>query len=268
MDDLNPTEYPERGEPPSRRSSRRPVLLALAVLAAAGVGTWFLLTREDLPPPQEQPTEEPARAEAPAPAGPVLTSAESDALLRERLSALSQEPEWAAWLEESDLLRRFTGVIAAFAEGESPRPLVGFLAPREGFQVREEKGRTFIAPASYARYDAIGRVVGSLDARALASVFRGVRPTVEALYREGARPGSTLDDALRRAFDRVLDVPVLEGDVEVVSRGATYAFADPALEQRTLAEKHLLRMGPSTVRTLQEKVREVAAALDVKVSER
>lgn len=268
MDEWNTTARPEGAPTAPPRSARWPVVLAAGLLALGAVGTFLVWKRTGT---GVQPMLEPAPAASPAeqaPPGPTMTSAESDALLRQRLAGLSGEPEWAAWLKEVDLLRRFTSVVAAMADGESPRALVGFLAPRGSFQVRERGGRTRVDPAGYARYGAIERVLGSLDAAALVTVYREVEPVAEALYREGARPGSTFRDALGRAFDRILSVPVLEGDVEVVARGAVYVYADPALEGLTPAEKHLLRMGPGVVRTLQQKVRAVATALDVPLARR
>jgi hypothetical protein len=247
---------------PRPRRARWPALLAGLVLLAGGAASWWVLKAPSAVTPATAPAPE---AAAPAgPAGPVLSSAESDALLRERLSGLSSQPEWAAWLTEADLLRRFVGVVAAVGEGESPRALVGFLSPRGEFHVREAgRGRLVVDPRAYARYDAIGRVVASLDAAALASAYRDVAPTVDALYAEGARPGSTFRQALGRAFDRVLAVPLLEGEVEVVQKGAVYVYADPALEGLTAADKHLLRLGPTTLKALQEQVRAVAGVLDV-----
>jgi Protein of unknown function (DUF3014) len=59
---------------------------------------------------------------------------------------------------------------------------------------------------------------------------------------------------------------VLQGDVELVPRGALWAFKDEALEQRSAAEKHLLRMGPENMQRVQVKLHELRGALGLSVS--
>ncbi|NPC82649.1 DUF3014 domain-containing protein, partial [Pyxidicoccus fallax] len=198
------------------------------------------------------------------PEPPLPPTAETDALLRERLAGASTAPEFAAWLREQDLLRRFVAVVANVASGDSPRAVVGFLAPSGGFQARKKAGKEFIDRKSYARYDAIGRGVGSLNADVLVSTYQEVRGLAERLHRESAPPGSTFDATLQRAFEQVLAVPVLDGDVEVVAKGAMYVYADPAHEGLTAAQKHLLRMGPTNLRLIQGKVREVSQRLNAR----
>ena len=41
----------------------------------------------------------------------------------------------------------------------------------------------------------------------------------------------------------------------------SFAFADPALEKLSPAQKHLLRMGPRNVRAIQHQLRAMAEAL-------
>jgi hypothetical protein len=49
--------------------------------------------------------------------------------------------------------------------------------------------------------------------------------------------------------------------VEVRAQGALYAYASPELEGLSRAQKHLLRMGPQNMQTLQAKLRELQGAL-------
>ena len=70
----------------------------------------------------------------------------------------------------------------------------------------------------------------------------------------------TVDDLVRRALQQVIAVPVVEGDVRVVPKGAGYAYADPRLEALPPVSKLLLRMGPETVRRVQGLARELTAS--------
>jgi hypothetical protein len=59
----------------------------------------------------------------------------------------------------------------------------------------------------------------------------------------------------------LLETPVVEGDVRLVTRGALYAYADPRLEALLPAQKQLVRTGPRNTRLMQAKLREIALAL-------
>ena len=67
------------------------------------------------------------------------------------------------------------------------------------------------------------------------------------------------DAVLERAIFELLSVPVVEGEVALEPHGTVYAFAEPRLQEMSAAQKQLLRMGPQNVRTVQGKLREIAA---------
>jgi hypothetical protein len=169
------------------------------------------------------------------------------------------------WLAQSELVRTLAAVVLNVAEGESPRLHLSFLAPRAGFSVIERRsGRLTLDPASYARYDALGDAVASLDAGECARVYRLLEPLFESAYRELGHPEGGFSRKLGVAFTRLLEVPVLEGEVplvEVQKAVVVYEFVDEKLEALSIPQKHLLRMGPRNVRRVQETIRAFAEAL-------
>ncbi|WP_426752996.1 DUF3014 domain-containing protein [Myxococcus sp. Y35] len=262
---------PEEVETNPQRRLHWGVGVAAVVLVFGGLGTWLVLRQSssDLPPPSQVVIPKPSHPGLAPRAEPRMpSSAEMDALMRARLAGASGLPELAAWLREQDLLRRFVTVVGNIASGDSPREVVSFLAPSGAFEARYKAGKHVIEKKSYARYDVIGKVVGSLDLGVLVSTYREVRHLAERLHKENARPGSTFDATLHLAFEQVLAVPVIDGDVEVVPRGAVYVYADPNLESLTAAQKHLLRMGPENLRRIQAKVREASQHLTQQASRR
>jgi len=253
-----------------RRKLHWGVGLVAAVLVFAGVGTWLSLRQSsaEVPHPSQAVIPKPSHPGLAQRTEPLPSSAALDALVRDRLARASNLPAFAAWLREHDLLRRFVTVVGNVAEGDSPREAVSFLAPADAFEARERAGKHFIEKQSYARYDVIGAVVGSLDMGVLVSTYREMRHLAERLHQESARPGSTFDAKLHLAFEQVLAVPVIDGEVEVVPRGALYVYADPKLESLTAAQKHLLRMGPENLRRIQAKVREASQQLTQQAARR
>jgi hypothetical protein len=241
----------------------------VTVLALVGLFAGYLVMRGNEPPapPPPEPVVVAPKAE-PAPRGPVLSLAESDARVRQLVGALSSEPELAKWLGAEGLVQRFATAVSNIADGESPRMVLSFLAPSGQFQVARRKGRTTIDARSFERYDAVARVIGSIDASAAARVYGELKPLVERAYAEIAPPGQTFDQTFSRAIQALLAVPVPQGDVEVVERGALFAYADPQFESLTRAQKHLVRMGPKNMQTLQSKLRDLQGALNLPIAGR
>jgi hypothetical protein len=130
---------------------------------------------------------------------------------------LSSEPEFAKWRQEKNLVRLFTAAVNNVAEGASPRMVLEFLAPAGGFEVTGA-GKTEIDPQSYARYDLVARVFGSLDAQGAGSVYRELKSLIDQAHREIVSPGQPFDRTFSQAIEHLLAVPVQEGAVEVGRR--------------------------------------------------
>jgi hypothetical protein len=265
-----------------RTSLRRPspvpwVVLALALVAG---GAWYFFTRAGGARPDAAPPVEPVAADgggeaaAAPPQGPGdagLVAAAPDAgaparevdpaRVQELLDPVSRNPLVRLGLAQGALVRRWVVVTDALAEGDTPRRELGFLAPSRPFSVVTSGGRSVIAPASYARYDAFGDAVASVDAAAVATAYRELHGVLEAAYRALGYPDATLDDVTGRALRRIVAAPVVDGDVEVVNDEGLFVYADRRLEDQGEVEKHLLRMGPRNGRLIAAKARELLLAL-------
>lgn len=263
---------PSAPPPQPAAPSRLPLVAGIVVVVLIGLGiAWFLLRPKPVEPAGPAPTPPTptaaptpaAPAETPPPQGPPLpTLDQSDPRTRELLGAMSSDPEFQKWTANEGLVRRFTAASFNIAEGESPRAVLAFLAPQGTFQVVERNGHTFIAPESFARYDTVARVLGSLDIQATTQAYRMLKPLIDQAFKEIGPPGQRFDAVLSRAIQRMLDTPVPDSDLEVVDTpGVNYAYAVPDLEHLSAAQKHLLRMGPANAHAIQAKLRELHKAL-------
>ncbi|RKH02129.1 DUF3014 domain-containing protein [Corallococcus sp. CA053C] len=258
---------PPQAEPPKAPSRGKVMGILVAVMIVALVASYFGLKRQSEPFSMAvTPTVMDAGVAA---LPPDVSLPESDGRVRDLVGKLSVEPELARWLQERDLARRFTSSVNNIAEGESPRASLLFMAPPGAFQVDAPgaNGRAAIAPRSYARYDLVARVLGSLDAAGAALVYRELKPLIDQAYREIAPPGQSFEATFGRAIQHLLAVPVPQGPVEVESKGALYVYAAPELEGLSRAQKHLLRMGPGNIRLIQAKLREVRTSLNLPTPE-
>ncbi len=254
---------PQQAEPPKAPSRGKVLGILIALMVLGVVASYFGLKRQVEPPPvvTTPSVVDAGVAEAPA----EVSLPESDGRIRDLAGKLSVDPELARWLQEQDLARRFTASVSNIAEGESPRTSLSFMAPAGAFEVgaAEANGRSVIAPLSYARYDLVARVLGSVDVSGAAMVYRELKPLIDQAYREIAPPDQTFETAFGRAIQHLLAVPVPQGPVEVEPKGALYVYASPELEGLSKAQKHLLRMGPGNMRVIQAKLRELRTALSL-----
>lgn len=248
-----------------------PFLVLAAVLLLALVA-FLLFRRGPAEEPESSRPESVAEEERPEPETAELETPpevdlppldQSDEWMREVVAQLSAYPKLARWLLVDDLVRRFAVVVDNVAEGVSPRTHLPFLLPERPFKTREVGGRLVVDSRGYRRYDDLAAVAESLDVRGTAELYRSVKPLIQSAYEELGYPGRDFDDTLARAIRRLLETPVLEGDIALVPKVASFAFADPELEGLSAAQKHFLRMGPGNLRRLQAAARQVAGAIGI-----
>lgn len=257
-----------------RRRSRRtgPPLWGLGLLVAlglaAGAGWLWLRPHGAMDPPPASGD----RDDSPVPGIgtwdepfvlPPLGA--SDAAVRDLLVRLSSHPRLASWLVTDDLIRRFVQGVVDISRGSSPVPALEVLIPAEPFSVQRSGERLLVHPDSYRRYDLLAEVIAAVDAQDAVQVYRRLLPLFREAYEELGVPDGPFEEVLARATGNLLAVRVPAEPPEVREATDRYLFSDPRMESRTPAEKHLLRLGPENAVRVQEKLREISAALELPV---
>ena len=214
--------------------------------------------------PSEVQIEEPDREEAER----VLTEREldldkSDDLVRKFATKVSSHPRTTAWLKNEDLVRRFVAVADNIANGMSPRPHLEFLVPPKKFSVIKEGDSFFLDPDSFSRYNLITEVFASLDTEECVKLYWEFKPLIQEAYLDLGYPTQDFHDTFLKAIVELLKVPVVYEEILLEKKVVTYMMADPKLEELSLAQKHLLRMGGSNVRKIQTKLQELARVLGI-----
>jgi hypothetical protein len=253
------SEPPLEPAPPEPRSWLPIVAAGVALVAALGAAAYFMVRPARTPTATPAPTlieAEPSPLPSPSalPSGlPPL--ADSDVFVRELAAGLSSHPQLALWLQARGLVRTFATAVLNIADGRSPAPLVPFLAPRQKFSVLDTNGSMVADPKAFRTYDALTEAVASLDTAGVARVYRTLLPLLSAAYKELGYPDADFSRTTERALAHLLQTPVPAGDIAVRKDGPFYRYADPKLEGLSLAQKQLLRTGPTNARRLQEKLR-------------
>ncbi len=244
------------------------VLLIVLVLAAAAAVYYFFFFKKgpkterlvDMPPAAVLEKDLPP-APAEAPAKPPVGLDESDDFVRRLAKEISTHPRLAEWLESKDLIRRFVAAVDNIANGLSPRSHIDFFRPAGEFETVEKGGFTIADPDGYRRYHPVVDVFVSLDTGQCVSLFRSLKPLCQEAYRDLGYPDQDFEQTILRAAVELMGTPVVEGDIYLEKAVLNYVILDPALENLSDAQKHLLRMGPENVGAIQAKLREMALAL-------
>ena len=254
------------------------LVIGLLLVGVAAVVGWRVYVGQQVAPPVVAAEPRVVDAGVPEPTYPPMNLTDGDILLKDGATGLSNEPDLAKWLAQPDIIRRLVAAVNQISNGESPHETLGFLIVTGEFSVtgtkspkKKPKGRKapaapiekiFMSPKSTARYDAVTRAIGSIDAAAAGALYGKIRPFAESVFREIAPPGKKFDDALTKAIDALAAVPITDAPLEVVTQdeGIGYVFFDSNLESLSRAQKHLLRMGPANARVVVAKLKAFRAA--------
>lgn len=253
-------EPPLEPLPPEPRSLLPLVIAGVALVVGLGGAAFFLMRPA---PPEVSPTPPPTSLDAggtpsPSPSGipsGLPSLADSDAFVRAQVAALSSHPSLAAWLESRGLVRTFATAVLNVADGRSPAALVPFVAPKRKFAALAKGGALVADPRAFAAYNDLTEAVASLDTAGAARVYRTLLPLLSAAYKELGYPDGDFSRTTERALSHLLQTPVPAGDIALKKDGLVFRYADPKLEELSLAQKQLLRTGPVNARRLQEKLR-------------
>ena len=210
--------------------------------------------------PQAPVTQMPVAPVEPAPAPLALEQGES--LIRTKSAQLASHPKLVEWLQSEDFIRRFVAAVDVAAAGKSPRQSLAFWRPREKFSVVTKKGAIYLDTRSYARYDLAADAFQSVNAQAAAGILKDLQSVFQGAYEELGYPNRKFKDTLLQAIQELLKTPAVKGPLRLNAKVISYSLADKKLEALSPAQKHLLRMGPNNTVKIQEKLREIAQALE------
>ena len=236
-------------------NDNRPIaIIAVTLVLFIGGGAWWM-SRRPAPPANTSPravtaTEIPIDKPAPPPVD-LPPRDGMDAFLRPLLAALSSRPELARWIATDDLVGQLAQAIDQAASGSSPARDFKVVKPTGPFPPPRRGAVRAMDPAGYRRYDGLVQTVTSIDASAVARIYKTIRPRLNEAYRGMGHPDGDIDRAVAQALDLLLDTPVVKDPIVLVESGAAgWAYDDDELEALKPTQKQLLRMGPAHVDAL------------------
>lgn len=242
----------------------------VVVLIGAGAGYYFW-SQQRVPPPAPVVEEPPPPAPAPEPENPNASLKEGDTLLRDWASKFSTAQELIDWLQADDIVRRLVAATQLVANGESPRRMLSFLEVPGTFEVRvvrkKRSTQMFFNPENAQRYDNVAKLIGSVDPKIAAEAYAQLKPFLATAFAEFGDKGSSFDERLGAAIERLARVELPAKAPELEPKGGLWGYVDPKLEALSPAEKHLLRMGNVNAAIVQKQLRAFREAAGLPIVE-
>jgi hypothetical protein len=186
----------------------------------------------------------------------------SDELIRDGVLSLTRHEGVNAWLAPNQLIRKFVAFTDNVARGQIAKEPIRSLSLEGTFLVDRINEKTFeLDHSSYSRYTPFVKIAVSIDSRRAAEFYHLLRPLFQIAYAELGYGNQSFDDVMFHSIGRLLETPVIKGQIRLVQPGVMYKFEDSKLESLSAAQKQLIRMGPENTRLLQAKISEIALEL-------
>jgi len=207
--------------------------------------------------PEEQQETAPPEAELPP-----LNNSDDEAL--EALEELSTAPHWPAWVETTEVVRKFVATVDNLSQQKIAHKYIPLPKPEKPFStVTKENGKEYIDPASYQRFNEYADTFDALDNDQLLALYDRFSPLLNEAFGElGYGSDNRFEEKILTAIDSLLAAPVIEEPIALQPRKSVfYKYADPELEALPSVQKQLIRMGPRNTRIIQRKLTELKRAL-------
>lgn len=136
------------------------------------------------------------------------------------------------------------------------------IAFSQPFSVTEEGGKIYMSVAAYHRYDSLAQAVNSIDKQGAVALYQKYLPLLETVFDEFSYPENyQVLDSIKAAVGKILQAPVIRGQIELIHPTVRYKFADSKLEKLSALDKQMIRMGPKNTQMIQNKLRELIEAV-------
>ena len=211
-----------------------------------------------LPLPQFERLPEGAPA---APEKPLPVLDQSDNAIRASLAEIADQPRFDDIQLSKDLIRHLVVTIDNLPRRQLAARLLPLKPPTVPIQTTGQGDVVSLSPANYARYGRYIRLAQGIDSKRVAGIYVRYYPLFQQAYAELGYPKRHFNDRLVEVIDHLLAAPDVQQPVNLIRPKVLYEFEDPELQELSVGQKLLIRMGPENAAAMKAKLREVRAQI-------
>lgn len=224
----------------------------------------------NIPPPL--PTPQPASAASQViethPAQPPLPLlAKSDSFVFDALAGLAGNQSLMKLFHSKQIIHNIVVTIDNLPQQRVPVNVMPFIPPSGHFLTAGSEGRLTFSPKNASRYTTYVSIAEAIDAKKLVELYVRLYPLFQQSYEELGYPNGNFNDQLNDTLDDLLDTPDIKEPIKLVQPKYFYLYADPDIEELSIGEKIMLRLGSKNMKIVRDKLYEIRQELAVHTNE-
>jgi phosphoglycolate phosphatase-like HAD superfamily hydrolase len=138
--------------------------------------------------------------------------------------------------------------------------VVPLRTPTGRFQVVSDDGNFVVAKKNADRYATYMYVADRIDPKTAAAWYKRNYPLFQQAYRDLGTNGY-FNDRLVEVIDHLLAAPEPKGNQQLIPAKEGYVYANQALEQLSVGQKFMIRVGPANEAKLKAKLQALREAI-------
>lgn len=249
------------------------IAVAAAVVILGGLAAYFLWqpsppkpapVQVQAPPPPPPPPPKPEvrqMLEAPPAPPPLPALADSDRFMLDALAGLVGNKSLMKFFHTERIIRNIVATIDNLPRRRAPMSVMPVERAPGQFIVAGTEDDPAISPENAARYTPYMKIAKAIDAKKLVGLYVRLYPLFQQAYEELGYPKKYFNDRLVVAIDNLLAAPDIKEPVKLVRPSVFYKYADPDLEERSIGQRILMRIGSKNEAIMKGKLREIKQEL-------
>ena len=252
---------------------KKNILIAVAVVIVIGGLTAYLFWPQSQPepvhvqapppPPPPPKIEAPKVVEAPpapppSPSLPPLPAlADSDSFMINALAGLVGNKSLMKVFHTEKIIKRIVATIDNLPDMRAPMKVMPVeRAPGKFITAGEESDLT-ISASNAARYTPYVKIAEAINAKKLAELYVRLYPLFQEAYEKLGYPKKYFNDRLIVTLDDLLAAPDIKEPVKLVQPNVFFLYADPDLEERSIGQRIIMRIGSKNEAIIKTKLGEI-----------
>jgi hypothetical protein len=176
------------------------------------------------------------------------------------LLALTSDGALKSLLRPEAIVSRMVSTIDALPKQSVGMNVVPLRTPTGRFQVVPDDGNFVASRKNVDRYATYMYVADRVDPKAAAAWYKRNYPLFQQAYRDLGTNGY-FNDRLIEVIDHLLAAPEPKGNQQLLPEKVGYVYANQALEQLSVGQKFMIRVGPENEAKLKAKLRALREAI-------
>ncbi|HXP01847.1 MAG TPA: DUF3014 domain-containing protein [Luteibacter sp.] len=170
------------------------------------------------------------------------------------LMALTSDGALKTILHPEAIVSRMVSTIDALPKQSVGMNVVPLRTPTGRFQVVSDDGNFVVSKKNAERYATYMYVADRVNPKAAAAWYKRNYPLFQQAYRDLGTNGY-FNDRLVEVIDHLLAAPEPKGNQQLIPAKEGYVYANAALEQLSVGQKFMIRVGPENEAKLKAKLR-------------